>query len=267
MVRVTVAGIPVWVDAGRLLGPGEWEEDASGGWSALLDRRQAADVQARLRGWGIGGTPLVTTVVPPLKRPLVRQARADEAVRRRARTPGFLRRGTRLDREGQVSLTPEALAMTMAERVAGLSVVDATAGAGGNAIAFARHDCRVVAIEPQAERRRLLEHNARLYGVRDRIQIVAGRAPNDLPKPADLLFIDVPWGTEYDPNRVVLDDLPLLADILQATSHWPRVWAKLPPSFDVTTLAGTPEAWFGVAPGDRQRVKFIVIEVAREVSG
>ncbi len=261
MPTVTVSGVPEWVDATRLLGAGGWVlgDDR---WIAVLDRREAADVEARLRGWGIGGQPLQVDVIPPLKRSLVRQARADEAVRRRAKTPGFLRSGARLDRQGQVSLTPEALALAMAERVAGQSVVDATAGAGGNAIAFARHGCTVTAIEPDPERRAMLLHNARLYGVHDRITVVAGRSPDDLPDPAELLFVDVPWG-EFDPRRTALDELPLLREIVEATWHWPRVWAKVPSSFDVTTLPGHPEAWFGVAPGDRHRVKFLLVDVDR----
>lgn len=262
MARVYVYGIPDWVDAARLLGPGEWSVD-DGAWTAELERRVAADVAARLRNWGIGGEPLTVDVVPSLKRPLVRQARSEEAIRRRARTPGFLRPATRLDREGQLSLTPEALAMAIAARAPGISVVDATAGAGGNAIAFARHGCRVTAMEPDADRRRLLVHNARVYGVNDRITVVEGRAPADLPEPAELLFVDVPWGADYDPNRTSIADLPLLETIVAATRHWPRVWAKVPPSFDVTTLPGRPEAWFGEAPGDRRRVKFLLIDVAR----
>jgi len=261
MPRVAVSGVPDWIDEARLLGPGPWTREGPR-WVAELDRRAAADVAARLRGWGIGGRPLDVEIVPPLKRPLVRQARSEEAARRRARSPGFLRSGVRLDKEGRVSLTPEALALAFAERVAGEPVVDATAGAGGNAIAFARQGCRVVAIEPHAERRAMLEHNARLYGVRDRITVVDGRAPEDLPRPKSVLFVDVPWG-DVDPIRMTLDDLPLLARIVEATRHWPRVWAKVPASFDVTTLDSQPEAWFGVAPGDRHRVKFLLLDLAR----
>jgi hypothetical protein len=53
-------------------------------------------------------------------------------------------------------------------------VADVFAGAGGNAIAFARHPaCRhVLAIERDADRCRLLAGNARVYGVADRITVL-----------------------------------------------------------------------------------------------
>ncbi|MEM6929363.1 MAG: hypothetical protein AAF602_20660, partial [Myxococcota bacterium] len=64
MPSVTVSGVPDWVDAERLLGEGPWVR-GDDRWIAVLDRRRAADVAARLRGWGVGGEALVVEVVPP----------------------------------------------------------------------------------------------------------------------------------------------------------------------------------------------------------
>ncbi len=259
MPKVIVSGIPAWVDARRLLGDHGW---ASGpeGLHAELDRRAAADLQARLRGVGLGGQALTVVVRPPLKRPLVRQARTDDARRRRVTTPGFLRPGVRLDAEARWSLTPEALALELGRRAGGRAVVDATCGAGGNALGFARAGSPVTAIDVDPGKLALARHNAAVYGVASRIRFLAGRAEDLLPTvDAELVFVDPPWGEAWDRSRTGLTDLPGLAAILSA-SGGREVWVKVPPSFDPAELTGfAPEAWFGGAEGDRQRVKFVLM--------
>lgn len=260
MVRVEVRGLPDWIDASRLLGPGGWalEGDVHVG---ELDRREAADLLARLRGIGLGGRALEVSVHPPLKRPLIRAARAEDARRRRQTTPGFTRPGAQLDDEGRMSLTPEALALGLGERYAGQRVVDATCGAGGNAIGFARAGCQVVAVDRDGARLRMARHNARLYGVEDRITFVHGRAEDQAPD-ADLLFLDPPWGADWDRTRTTLDDLPALAGLLALAPRYPTTLVKLPPSFDPSTVPGAvPEAVFGEAPGDYRRVKFVLLRI------
>jgi len=267
MPWVTVAGVPPWVDAARLLGEGDWAHDDTG-WQAELDRPTAADVAARLRGLGMGGAPLTVTVRPKLKRKLVRDARTRDARRRRRTTPGFTRREARLDDEGRRSLTPEALALALGEEAVASgvrSVVDAFAGAGGNAIGFARAGCQVTAIERHRGRAALARHNCRVYGVRGRVDLRASDALALLPSlSADLLFLDPPWGA-YDKHHTQLSDLPLLSDVLPLASpeRFDRVWLKLPPSFDPSQLPGfRPEAVFGQAAGDHRRVKFVLLRRA-----
>lgn len=264
--HVTVWPLPAWLDAARLLGPGPWifADDADGGLraSAHLDRAAAADLTARLRGVGIAGQPLRITVTPTLNRKTLRRAHTDEARRYRQGSPGFSRRAARLDEEGRRSLTPEALALQLGERARGLRVVDACAGAGGNAIGFARAGCAVTAIELDPRRLAMARHNAAVYGVADRIRFLPGDAValvSDIT--ADLLFIDPPWGARYDKARVGLADLPPCAAILDRAAHIPRRWLKVPPSFDVRTLPDCrPRAVFGVGAGDDRRVKFLLLE-------
>lgn len=260
MPRVTVAGVPSWVDARQLLGEGDWALQPDTTWAAELDRSQAADLAARLRGLGMGGQPFAVDIVPPLKRKLVRDARTVDARRRRDTTPGFLQRGVRLDEEGRRSLTPEALALTLGEAAhrAGLrTVVDAFGGAGGNAIGFARAGCEVHLIERDRARADDAAHNASRYGVADRITVHAADALDRLPTlSADLLFLDPPWG-EVDRKVCGLGDLPLLERALRHADGFAHVWCKLPPSFDPATLPGfRAEAVFGRATGDARRVKF-----------
>ncbi|MFT4621784.1 MAG: hypothetical protein ACI8PZ_000436 [Myxococcota bacterium] len=260
VILVTVRGVPDWVPAARLLGRGEWELGPEG-WTARLDRDTAADVVARLRNVGLGGQLLDVTTRPRLKRTAVRAGRTRDARARRTTTPGFIARDTRLDDEGRWSLTPEALAVELAAPWAGCRVVDATCGAGGNAIAFARAGCTVVAIDTDAARLALAQHNAGVYRVQDRIQFVLGDAFDLVPRhPADLLFVDPPWGTEWNRTRTAPEDLPPLPALLAMSA--PALIAKVPPSFDPRTVPGAvPQAWFGRADGDRHRIKFVTVSV------
>lgn len=266
MSHVTVAGLPRWIPVQRLLG-GEWSlrEEPDGTITASADRelRDAADVATRLRGIGLGGRKLEVEVAPPLPRALVRAARTEDARRRRDTTPGFTRSGVRLDEEGRRSLTPEALALDLGHQAAGRRVLDAFCGAGGNAIGFARAGCRVVAVDRDAGRLAAAKHNARIYGVEAAITFVHGDAIAEIPRqPADLVFLDPPWG-DWDRTRTAADDLPLLGEALGAAAG--EVWIKAPPSFDPGSVPGSEaEAWFGRAAGDRQRIKFILLRASRD---
>jgi len=259
-VNVRIGPLPAWLPADRLLGPGFSRAGEVA--VATLDVREAADVAARVRGLGFGGAPLVVETDPALPRAAVRAARTEDARRRRDATPGFTRPGARLDEEGRFSLTPEALALALGRPLAGRAVVDATCGAGGNTIGFARAGAHVTAIERDAARLALARANAALYGVADRVRFVHGDARALVPTlSADVLFVDPPWGVDWGRERVALAALPLLAELLPlGRGRYPAIWAKVPPSFD-------PSAWpeaavepiFGLAGGDARRVKFLVL--------
>ena len=114
----------------------------------------------------------------------------------------------------------------------------------------------MTAIDVDPARLHDAEHNAVRYGVADRIAFRTGRAERLLADVnADLVFIDPPWGRDWDRIRTVLDDLPVLRAILEAAGNRPW-WAKVPPSFlPPTDVTVTPV--FGEAEGDRQRIKFL----------
>ena len=265
LFQVQVWPLAEWLDARRLLGPGAWQFDAGPGGrvaTAGLDRAAAADLTARLRGVGLGGRLISIKVTPSLNRKELRKAHAEEARRYRQGSPGFSRRGARLDEEGRKSLTPEALALQLGERAGGLRVIDACAGAGGNAIGFARAGCTVIAIELDPARLEMARQNASLYGVADRIEFIQGDATEIVPgRQADLLFIDPPWGARYDKERVTLEDLSPCDAVLKSAQHIAQRWVKAPPSFDPATLPGYHvSAAFGVGAGDDRRVKFLLLE-------
>ncbi len=259
MPNVLVRGVPDWVPPGRLLDDGDWNRTEDG-WEAHRSAREAADLMARLRKLGMAGRPIEVQVSPRPKRTLIRAARTDEARRKRKTTPGFTRSRARVDEDGRRFLTPEQLALNLARRARrtgrAQQVLDPCAGCGGNAIGFARAGCSVVAIELNPDRLALARHNARVYGVGNQISFIHGDARELVPEiAADLVFLDPPWG---EPDRIACHRIPLLDELVQASAHIPRVWAKVPPSF-----VGRPgfemEAWFGLEEGDRRRVKFVLL--------
>lgn len=226
-----------------------------------MDASAAADVAARLRNIGLGGRLLGVRVRPALSRPLVREARLVDARRRRDTTVGFLRRGVLVDEEGRMSLTPEVLALAIADRVTGKTVLDAGCGVGGNAIAFARRGCSVIAVDLNAERLEMARHNARIYDVANRIVFVHGDALEVAESSkADVLFVDPPWGAEWNRTRTALADFPLLDVLSRGAPHIRERLYKVPPSFDPATCSHmTPHAVFGEETGDYRRLKFVLL--------
>ncbi|GEM11326.1 trimethylguanosine synthase [Rhodotorula toruloides] len=80
--------------------------------------------------------------------------------------------GCEMDREGWYSVTPENIAAQIAERCRCGVIVDAFCGVGGNAIQFAFTCERVIALDVSPVRLACAAHNARIYGVADRITFV-----------------------------------------------------------------------------------------------
>lgn len=269
MTRIFVGPLPRWMPVSALLGEADWSVEPVGDDAvqavAKVDKERAADIDAALRGLAFGGLDLQVRTVPPLKRSAIRDGRTRDARLRRDTTPGFTRKGARLDDdEGHRSLTPEALALALGERVAPRHVLDLTCGAGGNSIGFARAGCTVTAVERDATRIALARHNARIYEVDDRIMFVHADALDVVRDPPahDLAFVDPPW-EGWDHRRTTLADLPLLHDLVPRLLGRPFM-AKVPPSF-VPQSMPVPvrvEPWFGRATGDRHRVKFLVVEAA-----
>ena len=114
--------------------------------------------------------------------------------------------GVRLDREGWFSVTPEKIAEHIAERCQSDIVVDAFCGVGGNAIQFAYTCEHVIAIDIDPVRLECARHNARVYGVADRISFVLGDFFQLAPYlKADVVFLSPPWGGPDYINTKVFD--------------------------------------------------------------
>ncbi len=187
---------------------------------------EAAALRREFDGFALGGCALRVQVdledgevLPAVPRHL----RATPP--RRGRSGPWL---AHVDEAGRRYLTPEALAMRQARRVAELGglVVDGTCGCGGNTVAFWRLGLRVIAVERSPERAALARLNAPEVEVRC---ADLGSVLPELPRDA-VLFLDPPWdaGTTWD-SLVQVD-----------VADWPVLVLKLPREFDLTTLPDRP---------------------------
>ncbi|TPX55736.1 hypothetical protein PhCBS80983_g05066 [Powellomyces hirtus] len=103
--------------------------------------------------------------------------------------------GVMLDEESWFSVTPERMAEHHAARMACDTIIDGFCGAGGNAIQFAKTCKKVIAIDIDPVKLRCARHNARLYGVEDKIEFILGDVIQVAPQyKADAIFLSPPWG-------------------------------------------------------------------------
>lgn len=103
--------------------------------------------------------------------------------------------GIKLDKESWYSVTPEKIAEHIAERCRCELIIDAFCGCGGNAIQFAFTCERVIAIDIDPVKIENARHNAKVYGVDDRIEFILGdffKLAQNLK--ADVVFLSPPWG-------------------------------------------------------------------------
>ena len=71
--------------------------------------------------------------------------------------------------ESWFSITPEKIAIHLADRCKCDVIVDAFCGVGGNTIQFAKTCQKVIAIDIDPRKIQAAKNNARVYGVEDRI--------------------------------------------------------------------------------------------------
>ncbi|OAQ22931.1 S-adenosyl-L-methionine-dependent methyltransferase, partial [Linnemannia elongata AG-77] len=125
--------------------------------------------------------------------------------------------GIQMDQEGWYSVTPEKIAAHIAERCASDVIIDAFCGVGGNTIQFAMTCHRVIAIDIDPVRLACARHNARIYGVEDRIEFICGDYMTLLPRlKADVVFLSPPWG---GPGYLAQDVFDIKRDIPMDGEH------------------------------------------------
>lgn len=161
--------------------------------------------------------------------------------------------GVQLDREGLFSAASElhALELGMQLPTDTHCVLDAFCGVGGNAIGLARAGKRVVAVDISAERLRMARHNAKLYGVENRIEFVQGDAMDvlqDCDRRFDCVHFDPPWGGPgyskdnfFRWSNFAIDGAKLIATANQRGIR--RIVFRVPRTFDlreVTTKLDAP---------------------------
>jgi trimethylguanosine synthase len=164
--------------------------------------------------------------------------------------------GIQIDEEGLYSATPEIIALRQAEKMNCKVVVDGFCGVGANAIAFARFGTKVYAIEKDEKRLEMARHNAKIYGVVDKIKFIHGdffieapkiKAEGTCPEPGEWVFLDPSWGGPKHENLrsfKLSDFLPDGNDILKlAFSNFPKIALKVPDNFDISELEKLGKAY------------------------
>lgn len=149
--------------------------------------------------------------------------------------------GIAIDGPGLFGVKFEQASLDLAASLPGGTVLDAFAGWGGSAIAFARAGKRVTTADIDPERLRKAQHNARVYGVDGGIEFVCDDVRALLERRAfDVVYLDPPWGglKALDKPRFGLADYVLPGrDLLRAAERAaPTVVLTAPPHFDLSEL-------------------------------
>lgn len=123
------------------------------------------------------------------------------------------------------------------------TVTDGCAAAGGNTFAFARHFAKVHAVELNAQRFGLLNHNLKVLGL-DRKVTTYNQDFLELigTLKQDVVFLDPPWGgmayTEKDKVTLTFGGLSLVELCERLKPHTRIIALKLPLNYDLDNLAG-----------------------------
>jgi len=149
--------------------------------------------------------------------------------------------GIQMDEEAFYSVTPEKIAVHIAQRCACDTIVDAFCGVGGNSIQFAMTCKRVIAIDIDPKKVSMATRNGQLYGVENKIEFIEGdymELASTLK--ADVVFLSPPWG---GPSYLLADlyDLNVMTpngfDIFRVTqSITPNIAYFLPRNTDPSQL-------------------------------
>ncbi|KAJ3318896.1 Trimethylguanosine synthase [Boothiomyces sp. JEL0866] len=114
----------------------------------------------------------------------------------------------KIDMEGWFSVTPEQIAIHLANRLKGGTVIDAFCGVGGNTIQFSKVCSKVIAIDNNKTRLECAKHNARVYGCTNIEFILGDYMQLDLQ--ADKVFLSPPWGgISYNQSDFSIDQMPI----------------------------------------------------------
>jgi trimethylguanosine synthase len=222
----------------EIRGP-EWLD--SSGWlpaDGMVKPHTARWLLHHIHGVTLANVKLEVVCTPPLRAGNKPQRREPLEVRRKRLFSKWFD-GIQVDDTGLFSATPEALAMELTGGASGV-VFDATCGVGAIAIAAARNPnvSKVIAVDTDSNRLAMARHNAKIYGVLERIEFIQGDSNELIQRyTPDLVIADPPWGgRDWDREQTDLQSLAMeMGQILSSTCE---VILKLPLSFDLSCLSG-----------------------------
>jgi predicted RNA methylase len=121
------------------------------------------------------------------------------------------------------------------------TIVDATAGVGGNTISFAQHFAKVVSIELSKSRFELLSNNVQVYKLSN-VSLINGNCLDHLNGDYQGYFLDPPWGgPDYKHNyetKIKLGDYTLEQVIHKIKNiNEKTIFIKLPFNYDLTEFS------------------------------
>lgn len=194
--------------------------------------------------------------------------------------------GIKLDKESWFSVTPEAIARHIAERVENVLskrypnrkffVMDPFCGAGGNVIQFALqpHIQKVFAIDIDPKKIAIAKHNASIYNCENKIEFIIGDffqivQHNNFDKLIDVCFFSPPWGgPDYIKiNKYSLNNMtPNGFDICRHTSKYltKNIVMLLPRNFDEDELQDISQLVYNIDP-DLPVKQYRVVELEKNM--
>jgi len=223
----------------------------------LLKPSSARWLIHNIHGVTIDKTKIQVTCSPQIRAGNKPQRREPLDIRRRRLFSRWFE-GVQVDDTGLYSATPEALAIEFTNMASGV-VFDATCGVGSMAIAAALNPrvSKVIAVDTDASRLDMAKHNAKIYGVLDRLEFIHGDSNEIISDHSpNLVIADPPWGgRDWNREHTDLNSLGMsLEALLDARCE---VIIKLPLSFDLASLPGN---WAPTAMIDsRGIIKFIKV--------
>ena len=145
--------------------------------------------------------------------------------------------GIKLDRVCLFSAKPEVEASRIAKLISGSTVWDAFAGSGAVSIALALAGKKVIATELDSRRRDIIKHNAEVYGVLEKIDVLGLDAREHLSQlEADAVYLDPPWGGPdyYRKDLFAWSDFdpPMEPFLSSALQKFREVVISVPSNFD-----------------------------------
>lgn len=143
------------------------------------------------------------------------------------------------------------------------TIVDATAGVGGNVLSFSKCFKTVVAYEISEERANFLKNNLEVYDITN-VEVIADDCTKRiLDSPCDVLFIDPPWGgVNYKKKkklRLSVGEMAIEEICKQCIGKCRMIGLKLPKNYDIKFLFESFDESVSLYLHELERMNIIVI--------